>query len=49
VLIGSGDKFQAEAASVGELVPLAVASSELTTAVGRVIRKALGLRGRAYC
>jgi CheY-like chemotaxis protein len=49
VLIGNGDKFQAEAASVGELVPLAVAANELTTTVARVIRKALGVRGRAYC
>jgi CheY-like chemotaxis protein len=49
ILVGNEDKFQAEAASIGELLPSRVDPIELPAAVGLAIRKALGVRGRAFC
>lgn len=49
VFVGSEARFQTEAASIGELLPSPVDPSELAAAVGRAIRKALGVRSRAFC
>jgi len=49
VLVGTEDKVPAEAERMGELLPFSVDPNELPAAVERAIRKALGVRGRAFC